>query len=80
MADDWPLEDSVELGALDSGIPCAWARTRQVLWKWGLGNADAVDLLVTELLINVVKAAQPLPRPVPCALPGSPASSRSDGS
>lgn len=58
MADDWPLQDGVELGALPSAVPCARQRTRQVLWEWGLEASDQVELIVTELMTNAVKASQ----------------------
>ena len=58
MAEDWPLQDFVELGALPSAVPCARQRTRQVLWEWGLEAFDQVELLVTELMTNAVKASQ----------------------
>ena len=58
MADDWPLQDFIELGALPSAVPCARQRTRQVLWEWGLEASDQVELIVTELMTNAVKASE----------------------
>ena len=36
MTGDWPLQDSLELGALPGAVPCARLHARQVLWEWGL--------------------------------------------
>ena len=58
---DWPLRSDLEVGALPSAVPCARARTRQVLWEWGLaGCSEQVELLVSELLTNAVKASRSL--------------------
>lgn len=59
MAGDWPLRDFVELGALDTAVPCARLRSRQVLWEWGLdGFSERVELLVSELMSNAIKASR----------------------
>jgi hypothetical protein len=69
MADEWPLQDFVELGALPTAVPCARMRTRQVLWEWGLTRcSEQPELLVSELMTNAIKASQPLERPSPVRL------------
>ncbi len=59
MADEWPLRDFIELGALPSAVGCARSRTKQLLWEWGLAeSAERVELIVSELATNAVKASQ----------------------
>ncbi len=61
MADDWPLRTSLELGALPSAVGCARLHVRQVLWEWGLTQfSERVELLISELLTNAVKASRVL--------------------
>lgn len=56
--DRWPLQDFLELGALAGALPCARLHARQVLWEWGIGNlGDSIELLVTELITNAVRAS-----------------------
>ena len=31
----WPFSSHLELGALDSAVPCARLHARQVVWEWG---------------------------------------------
>ena len=57
MTSDWPLRSYLELGALTSAVPCARLHARHVLWEWGLnGLAPDIELLVSELVTNAVKA------------------------
>jgi anti-sigma regulatory factor (Ser/Thr protein kinase) len=66
---EWPLRDFIELGALDSSVPCARYHTRQILWEWGLtGLADSVELVVAELMTNAVSASCGLEWPSPVRL------------
>jgi anti-sigma regulatory factor (Ser/Thr protein kinase) len=59
MAEEWPLQSYLELGALPGAVPCARLHTRHVLWEWGLAALrDDVELLVSELVTNAVKASQ----------------------
>jgi anti-sigma regulatory factor (Ser/Thr protein kinase) len=59
MNHGWPLQDFLELGALDSAVPCARLHARHVLREWGLGNlGDSAELLVTELITNAVRASR----------------------
>jgi anti-sigma regulatory factor (Ser/Thr protein kinase) len=61
MADEWPLRTSLELGALPSAVGCARFHVRQVLWEWGLTQfSERVELLISELLTNAVKASRVL--------------------
>jgi anti-sigma regulatory factor (Ser/Thr protein kinase) len=61
MTGDWPLRTSLELGALPSAVGCARFHVRQVLWEWGLTQfSERVELLISELLTNAVKASQVL--------------------
>src|ERR1022692_4317816 len=59
MAEDWPLQSFLELGALPGAVPCARLHTRHVLWEWGLtALRDDTELLVSELVTNAVHASQ----------------------
>jgi anti-sigma regulatory factor (Ser/Thr protein kinase) len=61
MAEDWPLQSFLELGALPGAVPCARLHTRHVLWEWGLTVLqDDTELLVSELVTNAVHASQSL--------------------
>src|SRR5258707_14718854 len=49
MANEWPLRDFFEFGALPGAVPCARLHARLVLAEWGLSNqADQVELVVSE--------------------------------
>jgi anti-sigma regulatory factor (Ser/Thr protein kinase) len=55
----WPLQDFLELGALATAVPCARLHARHVLWEWRLTSlSESVELLVTELVTNAVKASR----------------------
>lgn len=57
----WPLQTSLELGALASAPGCARGHVRSVLCEWGLADrADTAELLVSELMTNAVRASQAL--------------------
>jgi anti-sigma regulatory factor (Ser/Thr protein kinase) len=57
----WPLQSYLELGALPGAVPCARLHARQVLWEWRLeGHADTVELLVSELVTNALRASEGL--------------------
>jgi anti-sigma regulatory factor (Ser/Thr protein kinase) len=54
----WPLRSRLELGAFSSAVPCARLHSRQIVWEWGLGGiAETVELVVSELITNAVKAS-----------------------
>ena len=58
---DSPFQSYLELGALPSAVPCARLHTRQVVWEWGRQElADAVELIVSELITNGVRASEGL--------------------
>ena len=58
LARDWPLQDSMELCALVTAVPCARLHVRQVLWEWGLTELmDSAELIVSELMSNAVAAS-----------------------
>ena len=55
---DGPLTSHLELGALDSAVPCARLHTRQVVREWGRPDlADTAELLVSELITNAIRAS-----------------------
>lgn len=57
----WPLRSYLELGALPTAVPCARLHARHLLWEWGLnGLAADIELLVSELVTNAVKATAEL--------------------
>ncbi len=59
MADHWPLQTFLELGALPGAVPCARLHARQLLWEWGLtAFSERVELLVSELITNAINASQ----------------------
>jgi anti-sigma regulatory factor (Ser/Thr protein kinase) len=61
---EWPLQDFLELGALPSAVPCARLHSKQVVWEWGLaGLTDIIEILVSELVTNAVRAAQSIDQP-----------------
>jgi dTMP kinase len=50
---------SLVLGALPTAVSCARLHTKLVVWEWRLlVDADTVQLLVSELVTNSVKAAE----------------------
>ncbi len=60
-ARDWPLQSYLELGALPSAVPSARLHARFVVAEWGLESiADTVELIVSELVTNAVKASREL--------------------
>ncbi len=69
MADNWPLQSFLELGALPGAVPCARLHARQLLWEWGLtALRDDVELLVSELVTNAVRASQSMEQVFPVRL------------
>lgn len=52
-----PLRSHLELGALPTAVPCARLHARHLLWEWGMTElASTIELLVSELVTNAVKA------------------------
>jgi hypothetical protein len=71
----WPLRSHLILGALPSAVPCSRLHARQVAWEWQLGHlSDAVELVVSELVTNGVRACEGLTssRYAGCWAPGRP--------
>ena len=51
------LRSYLELGALPTAVPCARLHARHLLWEWGMNElASTIELLVSELATNVVRA------------------------
>ncbi len=62
----WPLRSNLALGALLSAVPCARLHARLVLREWGLkAFGETVELIVSELVTNGLKATEALDWPVP---------------
>ncbi len=58
----WPLESHLELGVLAAAVPCARHHARQMLAQWHLnGHVEAVELVVSELVTNAVRACAGMP-------------------
>jgi anti-sigma regulatory factor (Ser/Thr protein kinase) len=54
---DWPLTDSLDLGALPSAVPCARLHTRAILAEWDLAHLrDTAELVISELVTNALQA------------------------
>jgi hypothetical protein len=63
-ASSWPLASHLELGALDSAVPCARMHAKNVVIEWGLAAlADPTELIVAELTTNAVCASKILQLP-----------------
>lgn len=57
-ATGWPLRSELRLGAFPSAVSCARLHARQIAWEWGLdGISEAVELVVSELATNAIKAS-----------------------
>lgn len=57
----WPLCSYLELGALLTAPGCARSHARLIIAEWGLaGLADMVELVVSELVTNGVRASADL--------------------
>jgi anti-sigma regulatory factor (Ser/Thr protein kinase) len=60
----WDLQSTLALGAL-SAVPCARLHAKHVLWEWQLEHlVDTVELVVSELVTNGLKATTALPGPI----------------
>jgi anti-sigma regulatory factor (Ser/Thr protein kinase) len=57
-ASSWPLMTYLELAALPAAVPCFRMHAKAVALEWGLpALADTVELIVSELVTNSVRAA-----------------------
>jgi anti-sigma regulatory factor (Ser/Thr protein kinase) len=55
------LSTQLTLAALPAAVPCARLHAKQIAREWGFSAlAEAVELLVSELITNAIKAAQAL--------------------
>jgi anti-sigma regulatory factor (Ser/Thr protein kinase) len=62
---NWPLRSYLELGALSTAVPCARLHAKNILYEWGMGSlADTVELLVSEIATNAVRASAGTPSQV----------------
>ena len=69
MVGEWPLRDFIELGPLPGAVPCARLHSRQLMWEWGLASlSESVELLVSELVTNAIKASRSVGRITPVRL------------
>lgn len=58
---DSTFQSYLELGAFPSAVPCARLHAKQVVWEWGRQElADAVELIVSELITNGLRASKGL--------------------
>jgi anti-sigma regulatory factor (Ser/Thr protein kinase) len=54
----WPLQSVLAIAALPTATPCARLHARNIACEWGLGDlADTIELVVSELVTNAVKAS-----------------------
>jgi anti-sigma regulatory factor (Ser/Thr protein kinase) len=58
------LQSNLKLGAYPTAASCARLHAKSVAWEWGLAElAETVELVVSELTTNGVKAAAALQHP-----------------
>jgi anti-sigma regulatory factor (Ser/Thr protein kinase) len=54
----WTFQSVLAIGALPTATPCARLHARTIAYEWGLHNlADTMELIVSELVTNAVKAS-----------------------
>jgi len=63
MVREWPLRSFLELGAYPGAVPCARLHAKAMMWEWGLGLGESVELVVSEILTNAVQASRLLVPP-----------------
>jgi anti-sigma regulatory factor (Ser/Thr protein kinase) len=57
-ATSWPLMSHLELAALPTAVPCFRLHSKAVALEWGLPSlAEDVELIVSELVTNAIRAA-----------------------
>src|SRR6266851_4296164 len=62
---DWPLSSGLELGALPTAASCGRLHAKNVVYEWGLEHLSyTVELLVSELVTNALRASELIPGPV----------------
>ena len=63
FAAQWPYRTFLELGALAGAVPSARLHARLVLLEWGLAAlSDSLELVVSELVTNGVRASRAMGR------------------
>lgn len=54
----WPLRSYLELAALPTAVPCARLHAKNILHEWRVAHlTDTVELLVSEIVTNAVRAS-----------------------
>ena len=54
----WEFQSVLAIGALPTATPCARLHARNIACEWGLHDlADIIELVVSELVTNAVKAS-----------------------
>src|ERR1035437_2162645 len=54
----WTFQSVLAIGALPTATPCARLHARNLVYEWGLHRlADTIELVVSELVTNAVKAS-----------------------
>jgi anti-sigma regulatory factor (Ser/Thr protein kinase) len=54
----WAIQSALIIAALPTATPCARLHARNIACEWGLGElADTVELVVSELVTNAVRAS-----------------------
>ena len=54
----WAIQSVLVIVALPTATPCARLHARTIAREWGLGAlADTIELIVSELVTNAVKAS-----------------------
>jgi anti-sigma regulatory factor (Ser/Thr protein kinase) len=54
----WTFQSVLSIGALPTATPCARLHARNIACEWGLHDlADTIELIVSELVTNAVKAS-----------------------
>lgn len=62
----WPFQSYMETAAIPAAVPSVRLHARRMLGEWGLnGQADAVELVVCELVTNAVRASGGMAHGVP---------------
>src|SRR5450755_310899 len=60
----WPRRTALELAALATAVPCARLHARNVVLEWSLAElAETVELIVSEIVTNAVRASGSLGSP-----------------
>ncbi len=64
-----PLSSRLLLGSLSGAVPCARLHTKHILKEWNLNHIfDNVEMIVSELVTNALKASWSLQEAPPIAL------------